>query len=166
MSGNIILIGMPGSGKSTVGVLLAKAAGLMFRDTDLLIQQKTGKKLQEIIDGNGLDFFLKTEEEIIAESDFENSVVATGGSAVFGDKAMQRLKSGGKTVFLDVPLEEIERRINNITTRGIAMRRGETLEGVYTERLPLYKKYADITVKGTDPEETVAEIMRLLNIDK
>ena len=144
MSGNIILIGMPGSGKSTVGVLLAKAAGMRFSDTDLLIQQETGKKLQEIIDA----------------ADFENSVVATGGSAVFGERAMKKLKSGGKTVFLDVPLEEIERRINNITTRGIAMRRGEMLESVYNERLPLYKKYADLTVKSGNAEETVAEILK------
>ena len=161
MSGNIILIGMPGSGKSTVGVLLAKAAGMRFSDTDLLIQQETGKKLQEIIDCGGLDFFLKTEENVIAAADFENSVVATGGSAVFGERAMKKLKSGGTTVFLDVPLEEIERRINNITTRGIAMRRGETLESVYNERLPLYKKYADM--KSGNAEETVAEILKQIN---
>ena len=85
-------------------------------------------------------------------------MVATGGSAVFGERAMRKLKSGGTTVFLDVPLEEIERRINNITTRGIAMRRGETLESVYNERLPLYKKYADITLKSGNAEETVADI--------
>ena len=163
MSGNIILIGMPGSGKSTVGVLLAKAAGMRFSDTDLLIQQETGKKLQEIIDGDGLDFFLKTEENVIAAADFENLVVATGGSAVFGERAMKKLKSGGTTVFLDVPLEEIECRINNITTRGIAMRRGETLESVYNERLPLYKKYADITVKSSNAEETVAEILKQIS---
>lgn len=163
MSENIILIGMPGSGKSTVGVLLAKAAGMRFSDTDLLIQQETGKKLQEIIDCGGLEFFLKTEEEVIAAADFENSVVATGGSAVFGERAMKKLKSGGKAVFLDVPLEEIERRINNITTRGIAMQRGETLESVYNERLPLYKKYADITVKSGNAEETVAEILKQIS---
>ena len=90
-------------------------------------------------------------------------MVATGGSAVFGERAMRKLKSGGKTVFLDVPLEEIERRINNITTRGIAMRRGETLESVYNERLPLYKKYADITVKSGNAEETVAEILKQIS---
>ena len=90
-------------------------------------------------------------------------MVATGGSAVFGERAMKKLKSGGTTVFLDVPLEEIERRINNITTRGIAMRRGETLESVYNERLPLYKKYADITVKSGNAEETVAEILKQIS---
>ena len=136
---------------------------MRFSDTDLLIQQETGKKLQEIIDGDGLDFFLKTEENVIAAADFENLVVATGGSAVFGERAMKKLKSGGTTVFLDVPLEEIERRINNITTRGIAMRRGETLESVYNERLPLYKKYADITVKSGNAEETVAEILKQIS---
>ena len=142
--------------------MLAKAAGMRFSDTDLLIQQETGKKLQEIIDCGGLEFFLKTEE-VIAAADFENSVVATGGSAVFGERAMRKLKSGGKAVFLDVPLEEIERRINNITTRGIAMQRGETLESVYNERLPLYKKYADITVKSGNAEETVAEILKQIS---
>ena len=90
-------------------------------------------------------------------------MVATGGSAVFGERAMRKLKSGGTTVFLDAPLEEIERRINNITTRGIAMRRGETLESVYNERLPLYKKYADITVKSGNAEETVAEILKQIS---
>lgn len=162
MSGNIILIGMPGSGKSTAGVLLAKAAGMHFADTDLLIQQKTGMLLQEIIDTHGMNGFIKTEGKIIAESEFCDTVIATGGSAVFSENAMRVLKQGGKTVFLDADPAELEKRINNITTRGIAMRPGQSLKSVYEERLPLYLKYADFTVKLTSPEAVVAEILRLL----
>lgn len=156
---NIILIGMPGSGKSTVGVILAKSAGMEFTDTDLLIQKKTGKKLQEIIDSYGIDYFLKTESDILSEVSCEHSVISTGGSAVCTEIAMNHLKRLGTVVFLDVPIDEIKRRINNITTRGIAMRRGETLECLYEERLPLYKKYADITVTGSTTEETVKKIL-------
>lgn len=162
MGGNIILIGMPGSGKSTAGVLLAKAAGMHFADTDLLIQQKTGMLLQELIDTRGMNGFIKTEGEIIAEAEFFDTVIATGGSAVFSENAMRVLKRGGKTVFLDADPAELEKRINNITTRGIAMRPGQSLKSVYEERLPLYLKYADFTVKSTSPEAVVAEILRLL----
>ncbi len=162
MSGNIILIGMPGSGKSTAGVLLAKAAGMHFADTDLLIQQKTGMLLQELIDARGMNGFIKTEGEIIAEAEFSDTVIATGGSAVFSENAMRVLKSGGTTVFLDAEPAELEKRINNITTRGIAMRPGQSLKSVYDERLPLYLKYADFTVKSTSPEAVTEEIMRLL----
>lgn len=160
---NIILIGMPGSGKSTSGVILAKAAGMDFVDTDLLIQQKTGKKLQEIIDGFGIDCFLKTESDILSGIAFENSVISTGGSAVCTEKAMRHLKEMGTVVFLDVPVDELKRRISNITTRGIAMRKGETLETLFKERLPLYKKYADITVSGTETEKAVEIILKAVN---
>lgn len=160
---NIILIGMPGSGKSTSGVILAKAAGMDFVDTDLLIQQKTGKKLQEIIDGFGIDCFLKTESDILSGIAFENSVISMGGSAVCTEKAMRHLKEMGTVVFLDVPVDELKCRISNITTRGIAMRKGETLETLFKERLPLYKKYADITVSGTETEKAVEIILKTVN---
>lgn len=150
---------MPGSGKSTVGVLLAKAAAMQFVDTDIIIQQKTGRKLQDIIDKEGIDFFLKTESEILRELTCENTVISTGGSAVCTCPAMEHLKSIGTAVFLDVPLCELKRRIDNITTRGIAIKKGETLDMLYNERLPLYKKYADITVSSADTEETVKRIL-------
>ena len=159
---NIVLIGMPGAGKSTVGVVLAKTAALEFVDTDLLIQKQTGKKLQEIIDNDGIDAFLKIEGEIISRVDCKNSVIATGGSAVFSENAMNNLRRDGVIVFLDVPLAVIKRRVDNITTRGIAMKPGETLETVYNERLPLYKKYADITVDLADTEHTVKKILEAL----
>ena len=159
---NIVLIGMPGAGKSTVGVVLAKTAALEFVDTDLLIQKQTGKKLQEIIDNDGIDAFLKIEGEVISKVDCKNSVIATGGSAVFSENAMNNLRRDGVIVFLDVPLAEIKRRVDNITTRGIAMKSGETLETVYNERLPLYKKYADVTVDLADTEHTVKKILEAL----
>ena len=150
---------MPGSGKSTVGVLLAKAAAMRFVDTDITIQQKTGRKLQDIINKDGVDFFLKTESEILKSIMCENTVISTGGSAVCTSSAMRHLKSLGTSVFLDVPLCELKRRIDNITTRGIALKKGETLDTLYNERMPLYKKYADITVSATDTEETVKKIL-------
>lgn len=159
---NIVLIGMPGAGKSTIGVVLAKTAALEFVDTDLLIQKQTGKKLQEIIDNDGIDAFLKVESEVISKVDCKSSVIATGGSAVFSETAMNNLRRDGIIVYLDVPLEEIKRRVDNITTRGIAMKSGETLETVYNERLPLYKKYADITVNCEDTEHTVKKILEVL----
>ena len=159
---NIVLIGMPGAGKSTVGVVLAKTAALEFVDTDLLIQKQTGRKLQEIIDNDGIEAFLKIEGEVISKLDCKNSVIATGGSAVFSESAMNNLSRNGIIVFLDVPLDEIKCRVNNITTRGIAMKPGETLETVYNERLPLYKKYADITVDLADTEHTVKKILEAL----
>lgn len=159
---NIVLIGMPGAGKSTVGVVLAKTAALEFVDTDLLIQNQTGKKLQEIIDSDGIDAFLKIEGEVISKIHCKNSVIATGGSAVFSESAMNNLSRDGVTVYLDVPLNEIKRRVDNITTRGIAMKSGETLETVYNERLPLYRKYADITVNCGDTEYTVKKILEAL----
>lgn len=157
---NIVLIGMPGAGKSTVGVILAKAAGLQFCDTDLIIQQKTGRKLQEIINSDGIEKFLNTESDVLSELSVENSVIATGGSAVYSEAAMQNLKRTGIAVWLDVPLCEVKRRIDNITTRGIVMHPGESLESIYAERLPLYRKYADITVSCSATEETVENILK------
>ena len=146
---SIILIGMPGSGKSTLGVLLAKALGYSFIDTDLIISRKAGKPLQRILDEDGLDRFLELEQEVGSSLDCDCTVVATGGSMVLSQPAMERLKSLGRVVYLSVPLGEIKRRITNITTRGIAFHKNETLDNVFEQRSPLYEKYADLTVEIT-----------------
>ena len=146
---SIILIGMPGSGKSTLGVLLAKALGYSFTDTDLIISRKAGKPLQRILDEDGLDRFLELEQEVGSSLDCDCTVVATGGSMVLSQPAMERLKSLGRVVYLSVPLGEIKRRVTNITTRGIAFHKNETLDNVFEQRSPLYEKYADLTVEIT-----------------
>jgi shikimate kinase len=162
---NVILTGMPGSGKSTLGVLLAKALGYSFVDTDLIISRMAGMPLQKILDEKGLDHFLALEEQAGEELECDHTVVATGGSMVLSDKAMRHLKAGGKVVFVDVPFEEIKRRVTNITTRGIAFHKNETLENVYAQRRPLYEKYADATVRvdsSSGIEETVQKLLEHL----
>lgn len=156
---------MPGSGKSTVGVLLAKALGYSFVDTDLIISRKAEKTLQRIIDEDGLEEFLKLEAQTGEELECDCTVVATGGSMVLCDKAMENLRKQGKVVFIDVPLCEIEKRVTNIKTRGIAFAKDETLADVYRERTPLYKKYADITADftGGSIEEAVETVLSQLN---
>lgn len=158
---NIVLIGMPGAGKSTIGVLLAKSTLMDFTDTDLLIQKKYSSALCDIINEKGIDEFLKAENDVICESDFTNCVVATGGSAVYGREAMEKLKKSGVVVYLKVDASELEKRINNIHTRGIAMKDGTTISELYSERAPLYEKYADITVEcaSLTPEECVDKII-------
>ena len=162
MNGNIILIGMPGCGKSTCGVLAAKALCKAFVDTDLLIQEAEGCGLQEIIAKKGNEYFAHTEERILSEADFTNTIIATGGSAVYYDSAMQHLKAGGKAVYLKISYEEMMRRIRNIKTRGILLAEGETMEDLYRRRCALYEKYADLTVDcdGTDVEAAVEKICR------
>ena len=154
---NIVLIGMPGAGKSTVGVLLAKSMLMSFCDTDLLIQNETGESLSDTIKKQGIDAFIRLEDEIIFKNDFKNSVIATGGSAVYGERAMNKLKENGKIVYLKVSPEELNRRVNNIHTRGIAMKEGTTLAQLYEQRAVLYEKYADVTIEcdGKTPEECV-----------
>lgn len=156
---------MPGSGKSTVGVLLAKALGYSFVDTDLIISRLAKKPLQKILDEDGLESFLALEEKVGAELDCDTTVVATGGSMVLSDTAMQNLQKYGTVVFIDVPLEEIKHRVTNIKTRGIAFDKGETLDDVYSRRNPLYNKYADITVRFStgSVENAVENILEKLN---
>lgn len=152
---------MPAAGKSTIGVLLAKSAGLGFVDTDLVIQQKTGSKLQDIINNDGIEHFLEIEGDVVSSLESKESVIATGGSVIFSENGMQHLKEDGIIVFLDVPLSDIKERLDNISTRGIAMTPDSTIDCVYAERMPLYKKYADITVDASQscPEAVVKEII-------
>ncbi len=154
---------MPGSGKSTVGVLLAKALGYLFDDVDLLISRRAGKPLQKILDEDGLEYFLRLEEELGSTLAADRTVIATGGSMVLSEKAMAHLKSMGEVVFIDVPFAEIERRVTNIKTRGIVFHPNETLADVYRERLPLYERYADRTLRvgaGDTIEDTVDSFLR------
>lgn len=162
---NITLIGMPGAGKSTIGVILAKSLLCDFTDTDLTIQKKTGKSLCEIIAERGTEGFLQLENDIICAESFENCVIATGGSAVFGEEAMKKLKAESTVIFLDVDVNELEKRLSNIKTRGVAMKEGTTVKELYAERLPYYKKYADITLDctGLTAEECVDEAVKALN---
>ena len=159
---NVILIGMPGCGKSTIGVLLAKALQLDFADCDLVIQKTSKMGLQEIIDTKGIDEFLKIEEKVLCDGNFCDTVVATGGSAVYYPAAMEHLKNNAITVYISLPYEEIEKRLSNIKTRGVAMTKGQTLKGIYDERVPLYEKYADITVEsvGLGVEQTVEKVAK------
>lgn len=159
---NIVLIGMPGSGKSTIGVILAKSLLMDFSDTDLMIQKQYSSSLCDIIAKYGINGFLEIENRVIAEANFSNCVVATGGSAVYGVDAMKKLKENGITIYLDVKPTELERRISNIHTRGIAMKDGTSLAELYSERYPVYKKYADIVINctGFTPEQCVDEITK------
>lgn len=158
---NIILIGMPGAGKSTVGVILAKIMGYEFVDSDLVIQREEKALLKDIIEARGVDGFIKVEERVNASLAVEKTVVATGGSVVYGAKAMEHLKSIGKIVYLKLSYETIDSRLNNIKGRGVVLRDGQTLLDLYHERVPLYEKYADIVIDEDklNVEETVSAII-------
>ena len=161
---NITLIGMPASGKSTVGVILAKLLGYDFIDTDLLIQRREGQRLSEIIDGQGIDAFLSIEEAACLSVDVDHTVIATGGSAVYSEPAMRHLKALGRVVWLDVGFDVLEKRLSDIQGRGVVLREGQTLKALYDERTALYRRYADITVpehSGT-LEDTVAAVHSMI----
>lgn len=168
MKSNIVLIGMPGSGKSTIGVLLAKMLGYDFLDSDLLIQSREGKKLYEIIADSGLEYFDKVENHVNASISCEGTVIATGGSVVYGKEAMEHLKDIGTVIYLDVTLRELEKRINNMSTRGISIKEGQTFEDLYNERVALYEKYADITVKCRHKSlsKNAEEVMKALGLEQ
>ncbi|MDD1684486.1 MAG: shikimate kinase [Methanoregula sp.] len=161
---NIVIIGMPGAGKSTMGVILAKALGRNFIDTDIVIQENAGQLLQEIIDTGGAGAFLRIEEKAILSLHFRNAVVATGGSVVFSRRAMEHLKRDGVVIYLKISFEEMEKRLKNITTRGIVLVAGQGLRDMYDQRVPLYEKYADITIECSDEdfEDCVGSVVEQL----
>lgn len=158
---NIILIGMPGAGKSTVGVVLAKKLGYAFMDADLVIQGREGKLLHEIIAEQGVEGFWRVEEEVNESIRTDRTVIATGGSAVYGERAMAHYKEIGKIVYLSLPLADIRERLGDLDERGVTLRAGQDLAALYEERLPLYEKYADITVacEGLSIREIVEKIV-------
>jgi shikimate kinase len=149
---NIVLIGMPGAGKSSMGVILAKILGRNFIDTDIVAQEQTGRFLQEIIDEEGTGAFLGTEEKTIVSLQSHHAVIATGGSVVLSEKAMEYLKKDSIVIYLKISCEEMTRRLNNITTRGIVLAAGQSLCDMYSQRVPLYEKYADITIDCSDDD--------------
>lgn len=164
MTGNIILVGMPASGKSTIGVILAKELKYKFVDTDLLLQDATDQTLIEIIGERGLDGFLRFENEVVARLEARRTVIATGGSVIYGSEAMDHLKANGTVVYLKHRYEVIASRLTNITTRGVVMRKGATLRDLFRERTPLYERYADLTIDadGLTTEQTVQAIKERL----
>lgn len=162
---NIVLIGMPGSGKSTVGVLLAKVLGYDFVDTDLLIQIREGRTLEEIIREKGIDAFLDIEGEVCGSLAAEKTVVATGGSVIYRSRAMEHLREIGRLMYLQVGLDELTARLSDLAGRGVALREGQTLADLYAERTVLYERWAEITVAEGEMtlEETVAAAAKALS---
>lgn len=165
MKDNIVLIGMPGVGKSTVGVILAKMIGYQFIDADLLIQKQEGKLLHEIIAEKGTDGFIEIEERVNASIEASHTIIATGGSVVYGKKAMEHLSRIGTVVYLKVPYDTLEKRLEDIKGRGVVLKEGQTLRILYDERTPLYEKYADIEISEDDlnVEQTVEKLLERLN---
>ncbi len=163
---NIVLIGMPGVGKSTVGVLLAKATSRDFIDTDVTIQAKEQRGLQEIIDQDGLAAFCRIEERHVLSMRYQGCVIATGGSVVYSASAMKHLQSRGIIVHLFLDLPGLQRRLTNMDTRGVVMAPGQTLAQLFKEREPLYRKYANVTMNCArrTHEEIVAAIMEKLGV--
>lgn len=157
---NIILIGMPGVGKSTVGVVLAKHMGYQFLDSDLVIQEREGRLLHEIISENGTKGFLAIEDRINASIETDKAVIATGGSAVYGQKAMEHFVDMGRVVYLSLPYNELEERLGDLNERGVVLQPGQSLRQLFEERKPLYEKYGDIVINcsGKQIREIVAEI--------
>lgn len=161
MKDNIVLIGMPGVGKSTVGVVLAKVMGYQFVDADLVIQEKEKKLLCEIIEEVGAEGFIEVENRINSRIEAQHAIIATGGSVVYGAEAMAHLKEIGTVVYLKLPYEELNQRLKDIKGRGVVLKDGQTLRDLYEERVPLYEKYADITVNEylLNVEQTIEKIM-------
>ncbi len=165
---NIVLIGMPGVGKSTIGVILAKVLGYQFLDADLVIQEKEGKLLREIIEEVGTEGFIQVENRVNASIDVAKTVIATGGSVVYGKEAMEHLKEIGTVVYLQVPFDILEKRLSDIKGRGVVLREGQTLYDLFMERTPLYEKYADIFIseENLNVEQTVELLTeKLMNLN-
>lgn len=144
---NIVLIGMPGAGKSTVGVVLAKKLGYRFIDSDLVIQDAYGKLLHELIEEHGVEGFWQIENDINASLNVEKSIIATGGSVIYGSEAMEHLREIGTVVYLKLSYEEIEERLGDLNARGVTLKPGQDLMALYEERIPMYEKYAHITIE-------------------
>ena len=162
---NIILIGMPSCGKSTLGRILSKELGYDFIDTDEVIIRLNGCPLRDILDARGVDGFVEVEEAAICTVEADKTVIATGGSVVYSEKAMAHLKSMGKVVYLCLSFEEMERRLGDLHARGVAIAPGATLQDLYDERVPLYEKYADITVNirsGNSVRQSLQHLMQQL----
>jgi shikimate kinase len=161
---NIILIGMPASGKSTVGVILAKILGYNFVDADIVIQEKESRKLSQIIEEEGVQGFIEIENRINSQIEVEKTVISTGGSAVYGKEAMDHYKNIGRVVYLKVDMDNLTKRLRDVKQRGVVMRDGQSLISLYNERTVLYDRYADITVDEKDHsmEEVVADILSAL----
>ena len=161
---NIVLIGMPGVGKSTIGVILAKQLGYQFVDADLVIQQEESRLLREIIADEGIEGFLAVENRVNASIEVERSVISTGGSVVYGKEAMEHLGEIGTIVYLKLPYDLLEKRLSNLQDRGVVLRDGQTLYDLYEERTPLYEKYADLVVDetGLDIEGTREVLEQML----
>ena len=157
MKSNVTLIGMPSAGKSTIGVLLAKRLGYSFIDADILIQEKEGRLLKEIIAQEGMDGFLQVENRVNASIEAKRSVIAPGGSVIYGKEAMEHLKEISTVVYLKMSYEELERRVGDVVDRGVALKEGMTLRDLYDERTAYYERYADITIdeEGMTPGQTV-----------
>ena len=168
MKSNIVLIGMPGVGKTTVGVILAKVLGYQFVDSDLVIQKEEGKLLKEIIAEAGTEGFIEVENRVNASLEVTDSIIATGGSVVYGKEAMEHLCEIGTVVYLALPYEEIEKRLSDIKGRGVVLREGQTLKDLYEERTLLYKKYADVQIDetGLNVEETIDAILKSRDMNK
>lgn len=159
---NIVLIGMPGVGKSTVGVVLAKILGYRFIDADLLIQERENCLLKEIIERQGVEVFIQIENQVNASIETSRTVIATGGSVVYGREAMEHLKEIGKIVYLQLDYETLQKRLGDIKGRGVVLQQNQTLRDIYEERTPLYEKYADIIIEesGLNVEETISKIIK------
>ena len=160
---NVILVGMPGSGKSTIGVVLAKVLGYEFLDTDILIQNRENRKLSEIIAAEGTDGFLVIENDVIKNLNVKRHVIATGGSAIYGEEAMAHLKEIGTVIYLNIEYEELCERLGDLKARGVVLKDGQTFLRLYEERVPLYERYADIVIdeKNKFIREIVDEIAEM-----
>ena len=161
---NITLIGMPGVGKSTIGVVLAKVLGYEFMDSDLLIQRQEKRRLHQIIEQEGVEGFKAIENRVNASIETENTVIATGGSVVYCEEAMDQLKKIGKVVYLRLSLDSLAKRLGNLEKRGVLLKEGQTLKSLYEERVPLYERYADIVIdeEGKDLEASLQAVLETL----
>lgn len=161
---NIILIGMPGAGKSTIGVVLAKVLGYQFLDSDLLIQEQEKRRLWQIIEEEGYEGFREVENRVNASINAESTVIATGGSVIYCEEAMKHLQEIGTVVYLRLSLDSLSKRLGNLKGRGVLLKEGQTLKDLYEERVPLYEKYADIAAdcEGKDLEASLDSILEIL----